>query len=100
MIARAVSNWHRRQVGREEKEKWINGLAEIYKKQGYKVSVRVGSAQPTNEIRDKIEDVTGLSKQTVTEFLDNKYKQTEKARPKGKPRVKYVKLKSAPTQAD
>ena len=36
LVARAVSNWNRRQVSREEKSEWINGLAEIYRGQDCK----------------------------------------------------------------
>lgn len=72
LVARCVSNWHRRQVSREEKEKWINGLAELYEKQGYKVGR--GGHGVKNEIRRKIVEVTGLSQPVVNSFLLDKYK--------------------------
>ena len=77
LVARCVANWHRRQVSREEKEEWINGLARIYKKQGLDVyGTRKGSAgAPPNEILDKIVEVTGLSRDTVKEYLLDRFKQ-------------------------
>jgi ParB-like chromosome segregation protein Spo0J len=81
LLARLIANFHRRQITREEKEEWINGLAEIYKKQGLNVS-------PKNEILAKIVAVTGLNQSTVQLFMKSKYKQTEpEALQKHEPRV-------------
>ena len=81
LVARCVANWHRRQIPREEKEEWINGLARIYEKQGYKIRGKrytieegASSVTTTNEILVKIMNVSGLSRKTVLEFLDSKYK--------------------------
>jgi hypothetical protein len=52
-MARLIANFHRRQITREEKEAWINGLAGLYQKQGLKVSQKVGSAQAINQIKNK-----------------------------------------------
>jgi len=82
LTARLVANFHRRQVSRGEKEKWINGLAKIYKKQGLKVR-----RHRTNEILDKIAQVTGLATDTVREYVTGEFKQIEQARPQQKPRV-------------
>lgn len=73
LVARAVSNWHRRQVSREEKAEWINGLAEIYLKQGYKVGE---NRRESNEIVSKIAEVTGLTSQTVRIYLSKEFRQT------------------------
>lgn len=77
LLARCISNWHRRKVSREEKEEWINGLAKIYKKQGLTVKgKRKGSAgRAPNEIRDKIAEITGLHHDTVHAYLNSRYKQ-------------------------
>lgn len=72
LIARAVSNWHRREVPKEEKAEWIDGLAEIYQKQG----LQVGSPKQANQIINKITEVTGLTPQTVRNYLSKKYRQT------------------------
>jgi len=87
LIARCVANWHRRQVTREEKEEWINRLAEIYKKQGLKVkgdSVTIeykGKPYTTsNQILAKIVEVTGLHPDTVRRYLFDEFKQVEQAR--------------------
>lgn len=74
LVARAVSNWHRRQVPREEKAEWINGLAETYQKQG----LETGSSGFSNEIRNKIVEVTGLAPKTVNIYLSEEYKQEPK----------------------
>jgi len=87
LIARSISNWHRRAVPWSEKEAWINGLARIYKKQGLKVSQRVGSAQAINEIVNKIAEVTGLSPETVRDYLGMEFKQKTHLPPIQKPRV-------------
>jgi len=71
LLARCVANWHRRQVSREEKEEWINGLAGIYEKQGLKVRSKGGR----NEIMAKIMEVTGLSDKAVGVYLHEQYKQ-------------------------
>lgn len=62
LLARCVANWHRRSVEKSEKEEWVNGLAEIYKKQGIKI------------IAQKIIEVTGLSDTTVYTYLSSEYK--------------------------
>jgi len=89
LLARCVANWHRRQVSREEKEEWINGLAEIYKKQGLKVRAAKGAfaAQSPNEIANKIIAVTGLSMSTVLGYLRDDFKQKALARTQHPPRV-------------
>jgi len=82
LIARCISNWHRRAVQWSEKEAWINGLAMIYKKQGYKIrgEYPVTGGSPKNEIVEKIIEITGLSEQTITRYLSEDYKQKEQAR--------------------
>jgi DNA repair exonuclease SbcCD ATPase subunit len=78
LVARSVANWHRRQVSAEEKAEWINALAELYRKQGYKVkgkkTVIKGGYTNTNEILIKIMENTGLSQSTVGKYLSNEYK--------------------------
>jgi predicted transcriptional regulator len=59
----------------EEKEEWINGLAEIYHEQGYKISAHTHVGQPINEIVNKIAEVTGLTEKTVRTYLQGAYKQ-------------------------
>ena len=86
LVARCVSNWHRRQVSREEKIEWINGLAKLYKNQGYKVEGKSKSSYPKNEIVEKITEVTGLSKPTIINYLYNDYKQ-EKLTPDKQPQI-------------
>ena len=71
LVARCVSNWHRRQVAAEEKKEWINGLAMIYKKQGLEVRSKGGR----NEIMAKIMEVTGLSDRAIGNYLKSEYKQ-------------------------
>jgi len=68
LVARCVANWHRRQVSWEEKEKWINGLARIYKKQGLESS---------SKLQKKIADVTGLTTRTIRTYLNAKFKEFE-----------------------
>jgi len=68
LVARLVANFHRRQITREEKEKWINGLAEIYKKQGLEAS---------SKLQEKIAEVTGLSTRTIREYLGSEFKDRE-----------------------
>jgi phosphotransferase system IIB component len=79
LLARLIANFHRRQVSREEKEEWINGLAEIYKKQGLKVRLNIGS-EHENQIKNKIVEITGLSKEAVEKYLLAEFKQ-EQTRP-------------------
>jgi len=74
LLARLIANFHRRQVSREEKEEWINGLAEIYQKQGLRV-VRIANDGIENEIKQKIIATTGLSDVTVTKYLHDEFKQ-------------------------
>jgi len=68
LVARCVSNWHRRQVSREEKEEWINGLASIYQKQG------LSSKGLRNEIKAKLVEVTGLTPRSVEQYLKAEFK--------------------------
>lgn len=86
LVARCVSNWHRRQVGREEKTEWINGLAKLYKNQGYKVEGKSRSSVPKNEIVEKIVEVTGLHKTTIIAYLYREYK-GEKITPDRQPQI-------------
>lgn len=51
------------------------GLAEIYREQGYKISV--GSAH-RNEIKQKIMEVTGLCDYTVESYLGSEFLQPER----------------------
>ena len=100
LIARSIANWHRRQVSREEKEEWINGLAVIYKKQGLKVRAK----NRTNEIVDRIVEVTGLTPHTVREYLKDTFRQTEHAAKEQPPRVSasqriYVSFKAQKGEA-
>ena len=74
LLARLVANFHRRQVSREEKEEWINGLAEIYRKQGLSTDFRKNGGGAINQIKEKIMEVTGLSDSTVTKYLHDKFK--------------------------
>jgi hypothetical protein len=77
LLARLIANFHRRQVSREEKEEWINGLAKIYKDQGLRVSFIKGDGIQ-NEIKQKIMEVTGLSESTVNRYLANEFKSEQK----------------------
>ena len=74
MLARLIANFHRRQVSREEKEEWINGLAEIYRKQGLRVDVSDIDGGH-NEIKQKLVEVTGLNETTITQYLHDEFKQ-------------------------
>ena len=87
ILARLIANWHRRQVSREEKEQWINALAEIYLKQGYKVGDR--TKREPNEIIRKISEVTGLTVKTIMNYIHDEFKQErpEEIRETQKPRV-------------
>ena len=87
LLARCVSNWHRRAVNRSEKEEWINGLASIYQKQGLKSALRHADGGLKNEIKEKIMDVTGLSEITVSRNLSPEFKQVAPSSEKRKPRV-------------
>lgn len=71
ILARAISNWHRRQVSREEKAEWINGLAKIYQKQGLKV----GKDRERNEVINKLIGVLGLSRETIIKYLEDEFRQ-------------------------
>ena len=84
LVARCVANWHRRQVSREEKEEWINGLARIYKKQGL---VTCNSSN-RNEILNRVVDVSGLHENTVRVYLHDEFKHKEMVRTTHKPRVR------------
>lgn len=75
LLARAIVNWHRRAVPRHEKEEWINGLAKIYKNQGYETAKVRPLGGYENEIVNKIAEETGLHRDTVTDYIDKKYKQ-------------------------
>lgn len=86
LLARCVANWHRRQVPREEKEEWINGLAEIYKKEGLEVR-RIKGSTRVNEIVNKIAEVTGLDATTVRDYISPEFKQMEIGRKIQEPRV-------------
>jgi len=84
LVARAVSNWNRRKVSKEEKEEWINGLAEIFREQGYKI---LDKFPFTNEIKKKIAEVTGLHEDTVTNYLRAEFKQTITKSPTQEPKI-------------
>ena len=77
LLARAISNWHRREVPRKEKEEWINGLAKIYKEQGM--------ADPLAAI---IASETGLAERTVRSYLSSEYKQEAQARTAPRPQLR------------
>ena len=80
LVARLVANFHRRQVSREEKKEWINGLARIYIKQGLRVRRDISTEKGgyrLNEITQKISEVTGLEITTVRDYISPTYKQTE-----------------------
>lgn len=74
LLARLIANFHRRQVTKQEKEEWINGLAKIYKAQGLRVFVTDNDGK-SNEIKQKLVEVTGLNQSTVHEYLANEFKQ-------------------------
>jgi len=75
LVARAISNWHRREIPRTEKEEWINGLAKIYLNQGLKVALVREKGGYENQIINRIAKVTGLSIGTVSQYLNKKFKQ-------------------------
>ena len=74
MLARLIANFHRRQVSREEKEEWINGLAKIYREQGLRVS-SIKRDGIENQIKHKIMETTGLSEVTISRYLHEEFKQ-------------------------
>lgn len=80
LAARLISNFHRRRVPREEKERWINDLAALYRDQGLKVYADGDKSQGANEIADRIGEVTGISRRTVLEYLKDDFKQNNKKR--------------------
>lgn len=88
LIARCISNWHRRAVQWSEKEEWINGLARVYLEQGYKV---YGDRRPDggvpNEIQQKIVEMTGLSEITVGRYLGPEFKQRGPPIRRDEPRI-------------
>jgi hypothetical protein len=69
-----IANFHRRQVSREEKEEWINGLARLYQLQGLSAE-KVVLGKVVNQIVQKLVESTGLSDRTITEFLSSEFKQ-------------------------
>jgi hypothetical protein len=73
LAARLIANFHRRQVPREEKEEWINGLATIYKSQGLSASKLIGG-KFHNEIKEKLIEATGLTEQTINNYLADDFK--------------------------
>ena len=78
LAAQLIANIARRTVSKEEKENWINDLAELYLKQGLKVDAKRTDgkqAQGSNEIKERIVEITGLSERTVTNYLRDCYKQ-------------------------
>ena len=77
LLARLIANFHRRQVSREEKEEWINGLAKIYYDQGLRVC-HVDTDGRQNQIKDKLVEVTGLTEHTIREYLTDEFKQEQK----------------------
>jgi hypothetical protein len=68
VISKMHANWNRRQLTYQEKEEWINTLAEIYQKEGYKALIT------SNEIVTKIKEATGLSQPTINKYLHNEFK--------------------------
>lgn len=87
LVARLVANYHRRQITSLEKSNWINKLARIYEEQGYKIEASSKGRFPKNEIIEKIEQETGLSKNIVRQYLLESYKQHYPVNIKGVPRV-------------
>ncbi len=80
LIARLVANFHRRQVSRDEKAEWINALAELYVKQGFKIEGSRDKAQGSNEVAERIVVATGLGRRTVMTYLRDEFKQNNFAR--------------------
>ena len=78
LAAQLIANIARRTVQKQEKEKWINDLAELYLKQGLKVEAKRTDGKPgqgSNEIKDRIVEITGLCNRTVTNYLRDCFKQ-------------------------
>ena len=69
----AANKDYLRKVSREEKEEWINGLAGIYRKQGFRVGEHDDGR--ANEILQKIIEATGLGRSTVERYLSSDFKQ-------------------------
>jgi len=89
LVARAVANWNRRQVSREEKEEWVNRLARIYKKQGLKVYGKGRGQQ--NEVISKIVEITGISQTIIESLIMEEYKQRDSRITIRKPRMEASK---------
>lgn len=70
--------WRKHSLQETEREDWINGLAEIYKKQGVKIV-------------DKLIEVTGLSRKAIMKYLRNEYVEREEVTPT-KPVVKHTSI--------
>ena len=68
----------------EEKRRWLDDLAEYYVDQGYKVGDR--QKGEANEIRKKLEEVLGISRDTVLRYLSDIYTQ-EVLRPSTQPTI-------------
>jgi hypothetical protein len=81
IVARLVANFHRRQTSRQEREGWINSLAAMYQKQGFKIEGKRKRAQGSNQIIEKICAATGLAYRTVQQHLAPEFKQGAFARP-------------------
>jgi len=82
LAARLIANFHRRKVPREEKAEWINNLAALYKEQGLRVESESNGSpgQGSNEIVNRICEVTGISKRTVHSYLSDDFKQMNYSR--------------------
>lgn len=80
LAARLIANFHRRRISREEKATWINGLATLYQSQGFKVFKDGDKSQGSNEIAERIAEVTGIHRRTVNTYLKDDYKQSNKVR--------------------
>lgn len=63
--AALIQEKYRRQVSKEEKAEWINGLAALYQKQGLQSACVLSTGGYANEIKQKIVEVTGLDSSTV-----------------------------------
>lgn len=84
ILARAIANWHRRELSPEEKSAHVNDLAELYVTRGLKVTAKnpTPGGGPVNEVIAKLVEVLGVSGQTVTKYLDDSYKQMHRGRPR------------------
>lgn len=82
LAARLIANFHRRRVPRIEKAKWINDLAALYKEQGLRVESESNGSpgQGSNEIVDRICEITGISRRTVHSYVSDKFKQMNYSR--------------------